>query len=254
MEKYLEISSPTGNLYIVTDSHLDYQSAPYLEFIQWLQQLNSPQVIICLGDLFKIWLGFPKFWSTLHCEVMSAFQNLTEQGVYTVFVAGNREVLLPKQYPIHHQPQFPFTHLTLDSFSLQWGKKRYGFIHGDTLNPDDHAYLRWKAFVNHRATYAFFHLLPPFLARNIAEKLEQSLHATNQEYKLHFPHTHLQKYTNSVLSEYDEYFIGHFHTDREMHSQEQEGTLHVVSDWLAKRAYLQISPEGHIEKQEYQGA
>ena len=35
----IAIPDPVGNLYLVTDSHLDYDSAPYSEFIDFLDSL-----------------------------------------------------------------------------------------------------------------------------------------------------------------------------------------------------------------------
>ena len=65
----ISIPDPVGNLYLVTDSHLDYDAAPYGEFIDFLDSLNDVHTLICLGDLFKLWLADQRYWTKLHKEV-----------------------------------------------------------------------------------------------------------------------------------------------------------------------------------------
>ena len=85
------IEKPEGPLYIVTDCHLDFDQAPFEEFIEMLERLPQAQVLICLGDLFKVWLAMPKFWTDAHRRVMDAFRMHRERGSKVVFVAGNRK-------------------------------------------------------------------------------------------------------------------------------------------------------------------
>ena len=183
----INVSHPEGYLYIVTDSHLDYQDAPYDEFISMLSQLENPQMVICLGDLFKVWLALPKFWATINKEVMSAFERLLRQGTEIVFVVGNREVLLPKQWNARWKQKFPFTHLIHDDGLLRWGNFRYGLMHGDTVNRHDIDYLRWRKIARSRAFGWFFQAMPIPMARWVAQRLEASLAETNQAFKIEFP-------------------------------------------------------------------
>ena len=74
------IEKPEGPLYIVTDCHLDFDQAPFEEFIEMLERLPQAQVLICLGDLFKVWLAMPKFWTDAHRRVMDAFRMHRERG------------------------------------------------------------------------------------------------------------------------------------------------------------------------------
>jgi len=154
-------SHPQNNLYLVTDSHLDLDEAPYQEFVAMLAQLEDPQVVICLGDLFKVWLALPKFWGTINREVMQAFEQLRARKVEIIFVIGNREVLLPRKWNDSWKQQFPFTYLVHDDCALIWGEQRYGLIHGDTINRQDLNYLRWRKIARSRGFEAFFRLKRP---------------------------------------------------------------------------------------------
>ncbi len=242
------VSDPINYLYIIADSHLDHNSVPYQEFIAMLAQLDRPQVVVCLGDLFKVWLALPKFWASINQEVMQAFKLLTtERQTEVVFVAGNREVLLPRKWNEHWKAIYPFTHLIRDYCFLTWGEQRYGFTHGDIVNWRDLNYLRWRKFARSYAFEWFFRLMPTSLARRTAQRLEATLATTNQEYKIQLPEKEIEDFAKVVLQDVDHYFIGHFHQDKEYQFPDFPGKLRIVPDWLSKRAVLQIAPNGTIQ-------
>ena len=78
LQRMFEISipDPVGNLYLVTDSHLDYDAAPYVEFIDFLDSLSDVHTLICLGDLFKLWLADQRYWTKLHKEVLKSLSKI----------------------------------------------------------------------------------------------------------------------------------------------------------------------------------
>lgn len=243
----LNVSEPNGLLYIVTDSHLDESIAPAAEFVEMLAHLENPHTVVFLGDLFKIWLAPKKFWTDLHHKTMTGFERLRDRGCNVVFVAGNREMLLPRKLNERWKKILPFTQLSHGDWHLNWGKKRYAFIHGDTINYNDSQYLRWKAFTHNRIVEAFFRAIPGAVARWIAGRIEAMLVQTNQEYKVHFPEKEIQEFAQSVLPEVDQYFVGHFHVDREIKVEGCSGVLRVVPDWLSQRKFIRISAEGEME-------
>lgn len=240
----LQCPSPQGNLYLVTDSHLDETAAPYTEFIQLLDALPEVHTLICLGDLFKVWLADPKFWAPLHTEVLAAFARLQQRAHYVILVAGNREFLLPRNEAQLHSSPLPFTHLTLGKGYLRWGEERYGFAHGDTVNPHDKSYLRWRSLSHSLPFEALFRSLPGHLARKISEHLEGQLAHTNHAFKISFPEAELQRYATEVLPEVDQFFLGHFHTSWSWTLPGTHRQLHVVPDWLGTRKVWRIAPDG----------
>ncbi|MBF0287323.1 MAG: metallophosphoesterase [SAR324 cluster bacterium] len=241
------VPDPEHYLYIVSDSHLDHNTASYQEFIAMLSQLHRPQIVICLGDLFKVWLALPKFWAAMHQDVMQAFALLiAEQHVEVIFVAGNREVLLPRKWNAHWKAVYPFTYLIRDYCSLNWGDRKYGFTHGDIINWRDLKYLRWRKFARSYAFEWFFRAIPTSLARRMALRLEATLAETNQAYKIQLPEKEIEDFAKVVLQDLDHYFVGHFHQDKEYQFPNLSGKLRIVPDWLSKRAVLQIAPDGTI--------
>jgi UDP-2,3-diacylglucosamine hydrolase len=243
----LNVFEPDGNLYIIADSHLDESIAPAKEFVEMLSQLENPHTVVFLGDLFKIWLAPQKFWTDLHHDTMRGFESLRDEGSNVVFIAGNRELLLPRKLTTRWKKIIPFTHLSHSDWFLNWGGKRYGFIHGDSINYNDSQYLRWKALTHNSIFEAFFSAIPGVLARWIAGRIEAILVNTNQEYKVHYPAAEIQEFAESVLPEVDQYFVGHFHLDQEIKVEGSSGVLRIVPDWLAQRKVIKLNPVGELE-------
>ena len=248
----LNISNPDGKLYIVTDSHLDENIAPASQFVEMLEELENPHTVVFLGDLFVIWLAPPKFWTAMHRKVMLGFQDLKDKGCNVVFIAGNRDMLLPREFNTKWQKILPFTHFIYKDWYLKWGEKRFGFIHGDTINYNDHQYLFWKALSHSWAFEAFFRVMPVQLATWISESLESKLSDTNKEFKIHFPEKEMKEFAYSVLQDVDQYFVGHFHINKLIKVDGCKSILRVVPDWLSQRTVLQVSEYGEIEFLRYE--
>ena len=243
----INVPEPEGNLYIIADSHLDESIAPAKEFVEMLSKLENPHTVVFLGDLFKIWLAPQKFWTDLHHQTMKGFERLRDSGSNVVFIAGNREMLLPRKLTERWKKIIPFTHLSHSDWFLNWGQKRYAFIHGDTINYNDSQYLRWKALTHNIIFETCFRAIPGTLARWIAGRIETMLVNTNQEYKVHYPTAEIQEFAESVLPEVDQYFVGHFHLEQEIKVEGSSGVLRIVPDWLSQRKVLKLNPAGELE-------
>ena len=243
-ETPLIIEKPEGHLYIVADSHLDLVQAPCSEFVEMLDALPEAQALVCLGDLFKVWLALPKFWTNTHREVMDAFRKQRDKGVEVVFIAGNREKLLPREGGVNLRDPFPFTRLSLSDWRMNWGSLRLAFIHGDTINSRDLQYLRWRAVSNSSPFEAVFRVMPGPMARWIAERLEALLSKTNRELRIEFPEDEVLRFAETHLQGLDHYFVGHFHLDLEIRIDNHPGSLRLVPDWLGTRRILRIDPQG----------
>ena len=243
----LTVSNPRGFLYIVADSHLDDLNATVNEFVEMLKKLENPHTLVCLGDLFKIWLAPPKYWTEMHHRVFCEFKALTEKGCNVAFIAGNREMLLPSEFDEKWKKILPFTHLSNKDWYLNWGGKNFAFIHGDTINYNDKKYLRWKSFCNNRIFKMTFQMIPSPIARWIAERLEKTLSKTNKKYKVHFPEKEIKEFARSFLKNVDQYFVGHFHVDREIKIKGFSGVLRVVPDWLSQKKIIKINYTGEIK-------
>jgi hypothetical protein len=51
------VEKPEGTLYIVTERHFEFDQAPLEELMEMVERVPQAQVLIRLGDLFKVWLA-----------------------------------------------------------------------------------------------------------------------------------------------------------------------------------------------------
>ena len=120
---FVDLSQPNGMLYLIADSHIG--DAPAEEFALALKKLPDAHCIVCLGDLFAVWLGEPKFWNRMHHLVLNTWHELTQKGVITCFTVGNRDLLTSK-FSVHSQAKF-FTYITHHELQIQWGRFPFWF-------------------------------------------------------------------------------------------------------------------------------
>ena len=122
-----------------------------------------------------------------------------DRGSKVVFVAGNREKLVPRGWQDRIQEPYPFTHLSREDWQLQWGQLKLGFIHGDAINTQDLRHLRWRAFSNSRGFETLFRIMPGAMARWIAAKVEAMLAGSNRKFKISFPDQEVENFAKQVL-------------------------------------------------------
>jgi UDP-2,3-diacylglucosamine hydrolase len=240
----IEVPPDGGYVYIIADAHLgDARSAPE-PFLDMLEHLPQARTIVFLGDLFKVWLAPRKYWSASVRRVIDGFRRVRESGVPIVFVVGNREFLRPHSERAAAALDLPFDWIVHGMAMLRWGGRRYGLTHGDVVNREDRAYLKWRRFSRGRFMSVLFGLMPGFVARAIASKLEVSLAATNRPIKIRYPEDEVRAFAQAVTPGLDGFLIGHFHLDVTVPAAPGRGFLRIVPDWFSRKVVLRLDQEG----------
>jgi UDP-2,3-diacylglucosamine hydrolase len=99
------------------------------------------RALYILGDLFEAWIGDDDP-SALSDEVAAELRALSDAGVETFFVCGNRDFLLGDDYCRRAGMQRLEEPVFLSGSSLS-----IALLHGDRLCTDDHDYQRFRARV-----------------------------------------------------------------------------------------------------------
>lgn len=253
---HLEVEETAGFVYLVADSHLGDDRSPVADFLTMLGRLDDAALVIFMGDLFKVWLAFPKFWDAQARELLAGFERIRAGGVPIWFIVGNREYFLPKTPGTARRRGLPFDRIVHEAAVMEWAGRRYGFTHGDLVNREDSQYLKWRRFSRGWPMEAAFRALPGAVARRIAAGLERSLANTNQEIKISYPLHELQAFAGEAMGGLDGFFIGHFHRDEEIRPM---GTtdgpvLRIVPDWFSTRRVLRLDSEGKVEALDFSKA
>ncbi len=242
----IDLSETRGFLYLIADSHIGSPNAPAEELALALQKLPDAHCIVCLGDLFHIWLGEEKFWNASQRLLLETWKELTQRGIVTCFTVGNRDLLTSK-FAIFAQAKY-FTHITHHELQIRWATSFFGFTHGDEINQQDKQYLRWKKLIRHPLTEWLIRQIPTFYAQKLAMKGESTLAKTDQAFKICFPEQQCQSFADQLPDQFTTYFVGHFHQDRVVSNSQGIAKMRVVPDWLASKSVLAIAPDGRINK------
>ena len=168
------VALPAGTL-VITDLHLvplgDERSEA---FVAWCDALVDVPVLVCLGDLFSVWVGRKQARIPGTKAVLDAFARLVERGTRVHLVPGNRDAILDEAFAsetgggFHLEGFVGFLEGDIDGTD---GGARATFVHGDALCTLDRSYLRLRRLLR-RGPLRFATRHGPFwLARWVGSRI-----------------------------------------------------------------------------------
>lgn len=248
----IDLGGRSGDVYVIADAHLGDARARPEAFQAMLERLPGPRAVVFLGDLFKVWLALPKFWSPPVRATLAGFQRLRAAGVPIVFVVGNREFMLPRSQAEAQRRGLPFDHIVPGMAVLRCGGARYGLTHGDVINRHDTRYLLWRHWSRSRPVRALLHAVPGGPARRWAERTEVAMSRANRPIKIRFPTGEVQAFADAMASSgaagpLDGFLIGHFHRDNRFSGAGRPDFLRIVPDWFSRKQVLRLDGAGRQE-------
>ncbi len=182
-----------------------------------------------LGDLFDFWAG-DDIETPLTNSVADALTSLSHKGVEIIFIPGNRDFALGKNYAAKAS-------MTLVGDSLKLEDENILLIHGDELCIDDVEYQRYKKWIRHPLILALLKRLPRRYRLKLANKI--------RERSKNSPKRAIVDVTPSYV---DQFFVKsnaaviiHGHTHRAgYHRHLDRYERYVLSDWDKKGDYLRL--------------
>lgn len=127
----------------ISDLHLDGTrpdiTAQFLEFLE--REARRAQALYILGDLFEAWIGDDDPDPDKR-RVIQGLRAVTNAGVPTFLIHGNRDFLIGKRFCRETGVQ-----LLTDGTVIDLYGRRVLLMHGDLLCTDDHAYQRLRRIV-----------------------------------------------------------------------------------------------------------
>ncbi|MDG4597205.1 MAG: UDP-2,3-diacylglucosamine diphosphatase [Candidatus Contendobacter sp.] len=162
----------------ISDLHLESTrpaiTTLFLDFLE--RRARHAEALYILGDLFEAWIGDDDD-AEPGGVVAAALRTLTDQGVPTYFLHGNRDFLLGERFAAASGIQ-----LLPESWVIKLAGERVLLLHGDTLCTDDIEYQAFRAQVRDPAWRARTLALPLTQRRALASQLrETSQQATQQK-------------------------------------------------------------------------
>jgi len=126
-----------------------------LRFLLSLQDQTRPAThLFLLGDIFDFWVGDHTHYEKKFQPLVTAILQLQKQGLKIVYLEGNHDV---------HVVQFWRRHgieCHVEDQYLELAGQVLRISHGDLINPNDTAYLRYREFVRRWYMEKLAHRLP----------------------------------------------------------------------------------------------
>ena len=153
-------------IYFISDLHLE-ESRPDITgaFFYFLDQIKTDaSQLYILGDFFEAWVGDDEN-TPLQTKVKARLKSLTDSGVETYFMAGNRDFLIGEQFS-----QDTGVAVLPEPSKIKLNNEELLLIHGDSLCTRDTAYMKLRAMLR----------APGFIETFLARPLEDRLTTARQ--------------------------------------------------------------------------
>lgn len=158
--------------WFVSDIHLtdlkERNGQTLLRFLFYLNQNPKEHRLFFLGDIFDFWLSNGAAFANAYRELIDQIAQLKKNGGEVYYFEGNHDfhvdVFWTKKLniPVYENEAF---------FNLDGKVVR--LEHGDFINPNDEAYLKYRAFVRKSWIEPIGHIVPGFFWKWFGEKQSQ---------------------------------------------------------------------------------
>jgi UDP-2,3-diacylglucosamine hydrolase len=215
---------------IVADAHVGGpggEIGPLLEQLRALPSEGAERLVL-LGDLFQVWIGYPRFETPEVASFLAAVDELRRRGLRVDYIEGNRDFFLAEGPYAGRFDSIGF------EVALRHGPLRYLFVHGDGLNERDRQYRFWRWLSKSAPVRAVIRHLPAALVGRMVDSTERKLTGTNFRHKVRVPEEAIRAYGERRLAEgHDVLFLGHFHEARTF--EVAGGEIRLLDAWFRSR-------------------
>jgi UDP-2,3-diacylglucosamine hydrolase len=215
---------------LIADAHLGGPGGTAGPLVDQLRALPGEgcERLILMGDLFQVWVGYPRFETEEIRQFVGALRDLRRQGIEIDYVEGNRDFYLAGS-PYADA----FDRVGLET-SFAADGRRYLCVHGDGLNDRDWRYRFWRRLSKSLPIRFAVRHTPRPLAHRLVHGTERRLSQTNFKHRRVLPEAAIRAYAQRRLAEgYDALLLGHFH---EAHSWlVAGGEVRLMDAWFRSR-------------------
>lgn len=170
------------NAWFISDLHLkdpkERNSQTLLRFLLSLESGERPAThLFLLGDIFDLWVGPSNFFYQQFQDIVDVLARLNSNGVEVYYFEGNHDF---------HVDQFWKRHgisVVFDELQLKLDRWQVRLEHGDFINPNDTAYLRYREFIRGFWIRSLAHILPGRWIHWIGNKASQKSRKHSSVYR-----------------------------------------------------------------------
>ena len=205
---------------LIADCHASVRHGNEAEFVQMLARVaQTGHDVVFLGDILDFWIALPRYEQDLHRLFLRWCQEESRRRLVG-FVEGNHEFFLA------HSHRAAFTFCAADEHVDAQGRL---FVHGDTVNQADRAYLRFRRWVKSDTLRWLEVVAPPGPA--IARFIKRHMEARERCRPKAFPAEQVDAFARRWFARgVRAIYLGHFH-DPHLQEAAEGRVVQVIPAW-----------------------
>lgn len=150
-----------------------------LRFLRSLLEKNPAQTqLFLLGDIFDLWIGGHAIFARKFQPLVDALRDLKKAGARIVYIEGNHDVHIETFWRDRLGVE---VYVEAQYFELNGQVVRVE--HGDLINLEDKAYLRYRSLIRHPWVKPLGNLIPGTLWNEIGNYASHKSRARSQVYR-----------------------------------------------------------------------
>ena len=229
---------PTGQIFVIGDSHIGLSPGSEGPVIAWLDRFAKlqPRALYLNGDLFHYLIAHPKFKTPAVEKVFDRFRRLRDSGVEVHYIEGNRDFFIRGSFAEYSVSDIAF------EYAVPAGQNRYLIVHGDMINDRDYPYRFWRFASKNPISKFSLKLIPKRTARSFVDSVEKRLAGSNFKHKSRLPLEQMEVYARRRHEEgFTHIVFGHFHEKLVMPAGDT--TVAIVPAWFERGEAMVINPQ-----------
>ncbi len=219
-----------------------------LRFLFFLNLNPSKHQLYLLGDVFDFWVSDGRAFQNHYAVLISEIQKFLDGGGKVFYFEGNHDfhidVFWTKKFGI---PVFE------NEAYFKIGEYKVRLEHGDYINPNDKAYLKYRETIRRPWVEPIGHILPGFFLKWFGETISSK----SRKKTAHYAVKNVQQIRQWIRSyaqkvhkqkEFDILITGHMHVVDDFTFQSNHGPVRSVNlgTWLDRPRALMIQG-GNVE-------
>ena len=152
----------------IADAHLKGMetdsAAMLIGFLDHIKE--STRTLFILGDLFDFYCGGNKVFFNRYRPVIDKLQELSDASVKIVYIEGNHEISMGNYFTDVLKAD-----IYADHAEVNVDGSKFFLTHGDMINKDDQAHIKWMRFLRGPIAALIMKLMPGRMLLRLSQKL-----------------------------------------------------------------------------------
>lgn len=235
--------------WFISDIHIktaeERNSQKLLRFLRSIESGEKPAThLFLVGDIFDLWIGDSEYFHERFRDLVDTLANIRRKGVEVVYFEGNHDVHIKCFWKKYDIPVW------VEEKYFQLGPWLVRVEHGDLINPNDKAYIRYRNFIRLPLMEKIGYLLPGKLLGDLGDyasrqsRKRSSVHRESREAQLRQMIRDYAEVTNKA-AKFDYLITGHMHI-RDEYKTSLGGMSVNLGSWFEEEPVaLLLTEKGH---------